>query len=133
MGSYITRHKRGIDGGFTMIELLLVVIIIIILALIAIPVFISQREKGWDANVKSDLHNAAIAQQTHFHDNDTFTNQVSDLLVVGYRNSSKITLTVDSADAGGFCMEAYHEARPGKVWYVDNGSGTPNPLEGTCP
>ncbi len=116
-----------------MIELLLVIIIIVILSLIAIPFFLSQREKGWDANVKSDLHNAAIAQQTYFHDNDTFASQLSDLLDAGYRNSSKIMLSVESADSNGFCLEAYHEADPGSVWYVDNGAGTPNPLEGTCP
>ena len=58
------RKERG-DEGFTLIELLVVIIIIGILAAIAIPVFLNQRQKGWEAAVQSDLRNAATAQETY--------------------------------------------------------------------
>ncbi|MDQ1603222.1 MAG: type pilus assembly protein PilA, partial [Actinomycetota bacterium] len=45
----IRKSAEEKDQGFTLIELLVVIIIIGILAAIAIPVFLRQREKGWDA------------------------------------------------------------------------------------
>jgi prepilin-type N-terminal cleavage/methylation domain-containing protein len=54
-------HKRmnKEDEGFTLIELLVVIIIIGILAAIAIPVFLSQKSKGYEASMKSDLRTVA--------------------------------------------------------------------------
>ena len=66
------RKERG-DEGFTLIELLVVIIIIGILAAIAIPVFLNQRQKGWEAAVQSDLRNAATAQETYLTENPDYS------------------------------------------------------------
>ena len=48
----LARIRKAMDNreeGFTLIELLVVIIIIGIFAAIAIPVFLNQRQKGYDA------------------------------------------------------------------------------------
>src|SRR5579884_2635357 len=58
------------EEGFTLIELL--VVMIGILAAIAIPLFLSQRQKGYDASIKSDLRTIANEMESVYTDTQAY-------------------------------------------------------------
>jgi prepilin-type N-terminal cleavage/methylation domain-containing protein len=60
------------EEGFTLIELLVVIIIIGILAAIAIPLFVAQKKRGYDAALKSDLRTVANEVETYYANNDAY-------------------------------------------------------------
>jgi type IV pilus assembly protein PilA len=116
-------HER--EEGFTLIELL-VVIIIGILAAIAIPTFLNQRTRGWEAAAKSTLKNAATAQESYFTEGNDYATAQADLEGEGFNPTDNVTLTIIApAAAGGtrYCMSAVHGSG-GDTQYIDSDTGT---------
>jgi type IV pilus assembly protein PilA len=87
----LRRAARDDENGFTLIELLVVMIIIGILAAIAIPVFLSQRQKGYDASVKSDLRVVANELESYNTDYQAYPP------VAGFSSGTNVT-TIATGD-----------------------------------
>jgi len=69
------RQTLKSDQGFTLIELLVVILIIGILAAIAIPAFLNQKGKAYDAGAKELARTGAEAAETYSTDhNGEYTN-----------------------------------------------------------
>jgi type IV pilus assembly protein PilA len=92
------------ESGFTLIELLVVIIIIGILAAAAVPVFLNQRKKGNDANMKSDLHSVSLQVESFFTTNNMYptTGQIAGAGVVAAAANvgASMTITVAAGAAG---------------------------------
>jgi type IV pilus assembly protein PilA len=117
------------EEGFTLIELLVVIIIIGILAAIAIPVFLNQRKKGVDAQMKSDLRNAATVMETYFTNSGVYPAAATDLTGTAYglKESSHDVITVVSVRTGNasYCLKASNttDSNDGDLYYDSNNGG----------
>jgi type IV pilus assembly protein PilA len=127
----IRKAREEREGGFTLIELLVVIIIIGILAAIAIPVFLNQRKKGYDAQVKSDLRNAATAEETYLTDYSTYTNVSNNLTAAGAKFSTNDAITPYADGAKGYCIVGNNSASSNWFLYDSQAGGLSSTLYAT--
>jgi type IV pilus assembly protein PilA len=125
------RLRLQSESGFTLIELLVVVAIIGILAAIAIPQFSAYRKRSYEAQVKSDLRNAAVAEEAYF--TQKFVYQGGALNTgtpLGYNKSQNVTMTAQ-VFSDTFILTGSHALCTGVNWtYTSVGGVVSNT---TCP
>jgi type IV pilus assembly protein PilA len=92
------RRRAEEEQGFTLIELLVVILIIGILAAIAIPAFLNQRGKAYDASAKSQVRTAQTAMETYATDNNGS--------YAGATKAALVTIEPTLADTGSATLGA---------------------------
>ncbi len=107
-------------------ELMAVVVIIGILSAIAIPSYIGQQDKAKDAAAMAQLRTAATSQQLYYAQQNAYAGTTTDLEAYGFRQGEQ-EVTVGSADASTYCMEA-----PGGAGTFKITQDTGRPVPGTC-
>jgi len=121
------------ESGFTLIELLVVVAIIGILAAIAIPQFAAYRKRGYEAAVKTDLRNAATAQEAYFAQVQTYlSGAMLSGTPPGFNKTSDVTSTATvPGGAQTFTIAGSHTNCGAASWTYDSTTG--QITGGPCP
>lgn len=127
---------RAHRAGFTLIELLIVVVIIGILAAIAIPKFAATKVQARLAEMRSDLHNLATAQEAYTSDNNVYYAGAvpSALLLYSPSNGVSITITEGTGSGWGAIASSSETTRTCALFVGNAAPPAPATVEGqiTC-
>lgn len=118
--------KRHRDAGFTLMELLIVIALIGILAAIAVQNVSRYRARSIDASMRSDLRNAAMAMESYYGEFFGYPSGTSALLLIGYRNTGGVTLTINVTSPSTYTLTAVRPAGTQASFTFDSSTGLIN-------
>ena len=88
------RPSQHRDHGFSLLEVLVVMAVIGLLAAIAIPQFMSYRSEAIDAQLKSDLRNAAVAIESYYAKKNVLPASIAETAGYGFQSTAGVTLSL---------------------------------------
>ena len=103
----IIRHRLADEKGFTLIELLVVMIILAILTAIAIPSYMSFKDRANRSAAGADLRAAIPSVEAYYSDHGTYTGMTAANLAASYDQSiNPSIILVKTAGASTYCVQA---------------------------
>ena len=106
------------EGGFTLVEILVVILIIGILAAIAIPIFLNQRQEANKAAINSDVKSVALAVQQFY----TKGGKNSDLLAAAGVGKNSLSFNGPGAEGQNLGSVRWNSVYPTNKVEVSNGT-----------
>lgn len=124
------RHDHG-DGGFSLVELLVVVVIIAIVAAIGIPSLYAQRQRAWQAELTSTVINTALNIESRVvavGEYDMVVGDTGDIQAfadaIQDNASDPVTVSFGDSSDTAFCFTAEHASlTDGQVVIYDSDGG----------
>lgn len=110
----------------TLLELLVVIAVIGILAAISIQEFSKYRARAIDSSMRGELRNAAMAMESYYGEFLEYPASLSAILLVGYRNTGSVTLTINITSPNSYTLTAARPAGTQPSFTFDSTTGLIN-------